>query len=279
MDERPSRTAELVCLVRATDQARPVAERILDDPLAERFLGNVSKAALSTLKASGRLGERAIELAPGLLTYVLCRHRFIDEHLTRALDQGIRQVVLLGAGYDTRPWRLARPGVQFFEVDHPATALRKATLADSLEPVARTSVQVDFETDDLGQALREAGLRPEPTFFVWEGVSMYLTRAAVKQTLATVLSLAPSVELAMDLWFLLDSQDRSATLHRSGAGLLHLLGEPVTFGLHPEDAPDFLRRCGLDCLDLATPTALEARYVHDERRVYPACYAVHARGR
>jgi methyltransferase (TIGR00027 family) len=278
MDDRPSRTAELVCLVRATDQARPKAERILDDPLAEHFLGPVSKAALSTLKASGRLGERAIELAPGLLTYVLCRHRFIDQHLVQALDEGVRQVVLLGAGYDTRPWRLARPGVEFYEVDHPATAMRKASLVESLEPAARHSVRVDFERDDLGQALRQAGLKPEPTFFVWEGVSMYLTRAAVKQTLATLQTLAPRIELAMDLWFLLDSQDRSATLHRSGAGLLHLLGEPDTFGLHPEDAPDFLRRCGLECLDLATPTTLEARYVHDERRVYPACYTVHARG-
>ena len=105
------------------------------------------------------------------------------------------------------------------------------------------------------------------------------TTLSLRRSLSTKYEmLLTEVELAMDLWYLLDSHDRAATLHRSGAGLLHLLGEPVTFGLHPEDCPDFLARNGFDCGDLATPTALEARYVHDERRVYPACYTVTARG-
>jgi O-methyltransferase involved in polyketide biosynthesis len=107
---------------------------------------------------------------------------------------------------------------------------------------------------------------------------MYLTRAAVKQTLAMLRDLcAPSSELVMDFWFLLDAPDLRAAAHRLSANLLHLLGEPVLFGIHPEDARPFFDANGYRIVDLGDAPALAIRYVEDGRSVYPAMFVAHTR--
>src|SRR5262249_19775512 len=85
----PSQTAEAVCLMRATEQRRAPAERIVDDPYAKLFLGRLSRAALASWEASGTLGNLAERLSPGLTAYVLARHRFIDDRLGEALAGGV----------------------------------------------------------------------------------------------------------------------------------------------------------------------------------------------
>jgi methyltransferase (TIGR00027 family) len=280
----PSQTAEAVCLMRATDQRRPPEERILDDPYAKLFLGRLARAALASWEASGTLGNLAERLSPGLTTYVLTRHRFIDDKLRTALAGGVEQLVLLGAGYDTRAYRFAAEldGRPVFEVDFPATSRRKDRVlsrrADILPRTDVRRVEIDFEVDSLEERLREAGFRTgRRTFFVWEGVSMYLTRAAVKGTLTTIRTVsAPHSELAMDFWYFLDSPDLLSTAYRMSANLLSLLGEPVAFGIHPEDVGPFLAGLGYRIADLADASELESRYVRDGRRVVPGNYLVHA---
>jgi methyltransferase (TIGR00027 family) len=280
----PSQTAEAVCLMRATEQRKPPAERILDDPYAKLFLGRLARAALASWDASGVVGDFAARLSPGVATYVLTRHRFIDDCVRCALAGGVQQLVLLGAGYDSRAYRFApelkkRP---VFEVDFPATSQRKARIlarrADSLPPVDVRRIEIDFETDSLQDRLREAGFRTGVrSFVVWEGVSMYLTRSAVKATLTTLRAItAPRSELAMDFWYLLDAPDLITSAYRMSANLLSLLGEPVTFGIHPEDVVPFLARLGYRVVDLADEASLEHRYVRDGRRVLPGSYLVHA---
>jgi len=280
----PSQTAEAVCLMRAMEQRRPAGERILDDPYARLFLSRLARAALASWEASGALGAAAVRLSPGLAAYIVTRHRFIDDCLRRALARSVEQLVLLGAGYDSRAYRFAGAlkGRPVFEVDFPATSRRKARIVaragGQLPSVDVRAVEIDFATDSLEQRLREAGFRARrPCFFVWEGVSMYLTRDAVKATLATIRELtAARSELVMDFWHLLDSPDLLTSAYRMSANLLSLLGEPVTFGIHPEDVSPFLARLGYRVLDLADAGELERRYVRDRRRVVPGCYLVHA---
>lgn len=285
MRNEPSRTAEAVALFRASDQRRSPDARIVDDPYAKLFLGPVMRAALTTLEVTGPIGRFAEEHAPGLLTYVLARHRFIDDALVRSLRAPaprVEQVVLLGAGYDTRAHRFAKDlsDRTVFEVDFPSTSRRKAELvhahARELPSANLHRVEIDFLHERLEDALDRAGFRRGVrTFFVWEGVSMYLTRRTVQDTLATLRALSgPGSELAMDFWFLLDTPDLMSTAHRMSGNFLHLLGEPLIFSLHPEDAPPFFERAGLAIEDLALAGDLEQRYVRDARRVYPACYVV-----
>jgi methyltransferase (TIGR00027 family) len=286
-ESAPSRTAEFVCLFRALEQRR--AARIVDDPYAHLFLGRSLTAALHAASAAGALADLPARFMPGVSTFVLARHRFIDDALRAALARTgadrVEQVVVLGAGYDTRAQRFADAleGRPVFEIDFPSTSHRKRDLAKKHEQRMPGSVvrrvEVDFlnETFD-GPLLRAGFVKGARTFVVWEGVSMYLTRAVVKQTLAMLRSLcAPGSELVMDFWFLLDTPDLRSAAHRLSANLLHLLGEPVLFGVHPEDVGAFLLGSGFSLEDLAEAATLSARYVVDGRSVYPAMFVVRAR--
>jgi methyltransferase (TIGR00027 family) len=281
---QPSQTAEAVCWMRASEQRRKPSERILDDPYAKLFLGPMLRAALATWEASGRLGDLTERFSPGLITWVLCRHRYIDDCLVAALGTGVEQVVILGAGYDMRAYRFA-PRLEYrpvFEVDYPATSRRKARIIarhKSELPVTDVRVvEVDFQRDVLRDRLQEAGFkRGVRTFFVWEGVAMYLTRDAVKTTLCELRELsAAASEVVMDLWHLPEGSDLMSAAHRLSASALYLVGEPVTFPIHPEDAGPFVNRLGFRVREIADASTLQSRYVRDHRRVYPAAYMVHA---
>ena len=287
MRDEPSQTAESVCLFRAADRQRPAATRILDDAYAELFLGAGTRAALAAFRATGWLGRRAERRVPGLAAFVVTRHRQIDDWLARELEGPLAQVVLLGAGYDTRAYRFTKElrGRPIFELDFPSTQRRKRQVVrqqrGKLPEVDVRHVAVDFLSERLDDKLLEAGFQPGArSFFVWEGVSMYLTREAVKATLHALRALAGLGSLlAMDWWYLLDDPSAVGTAHRAGPSLLHLLGEPVTLSLHPEDAGGFFERAGYELLELADAAALEERYVRDDRRVYPATYLTLARTR
>jgi methyltransferase (TIGR00027 family) len=290
-ESEPSRTAEVVCLFRALEQRRSPDKRIVDDPYAHLFLGRSFKAALAAAGAAGPLGALPARILPGVAAFVLARHRFIDDALAQALSrtgpERVEQVVVLGAGYDTRAYRFAAAlaGRPVFEVDFPSTGRRKDDLvrkrARDLPGTLVRRVEVDFLTETFDGPLVGAGfLRGARTFFIWEGVSMYLTRAAVKQTLGLMHALGGAgSEVCCDFWFLLDSPDLRAAAHRLSANLLHLLGEPVLFGIHPEDSGPFFDALGFDIVEIADAPALAARAIRDGRDVYPAMFVVHARGR
>lgn len=290
-ESEPSKTAEAVCFFRALERRRSTTTRIVDDPYAQLFLGRSLKTALRAAEAAGQLSEIPQRFLPGVATFVIARHRFIDDALAKALARTgadrVEQVVLLGAGYDTRAYRFAEAlaGRPVFEVDFPSTGQRKDDLvrksAAALPGSVVRRVAVDFLSETFDGPLVRAGFqRGARTFFVWEGVSMYLTRVAVKQTLTIIKALGGAgSELCCDFWFLLDAPDLRAAAHRLSASLLHLLGEPVLFGIHPEDAVPFFQSLSFDVVDLATARDLKKRYVKDSRDVYGAMFVAHARTR
>src|SRR5919201_1358617 len=125
----PSRTAAYMALFRAIESARPARERLFHDPLAGTFLDHRLRAAAlaARLPIAGRLVSRYIDRRwPGPRPSGVVRTRAIDDAVSEALRAGCEQLVLLGAGYDTRAFRLSEAGeVETFEVDHPATQARK----------------------------------------------------------------------------------------------------------------------------------------------------------
>jgi methyltransferase (TIGR00027 family) len=264
---RPSLTAEAVTMARALEHLKPADQRVVDDPWAKLFLSRPARRALAAW--SGSLTGRVLRaLGPSGTTYVPLRHRFIDDHLTAALAGGAAQVVLLGAGYDTRPYRFAEQlaGRPVFEVDLAAISRAKAAIIERHAAEFPTAnvvrVEIDFEHQQLHDTLRAHGFgQGEPTFFVWEGVPMYLTRAAVKATLDAVHDLSGDGSmLAHDMWHLVDDPGPLGTARRSAPSALSLIGEPVTFGVHPEDYEHLLARHGFRVVDLAMASDLQARY-------------------
>lgn len=270
--DRPSRTAEAVCLARALERARPPAVRILDDPHAAAFL-DPAPLAPALAEAAARVTPLTAGLPlTRLATFVVARHRWLDDALLDALPT-VEQVVILGAGYDTRAWRLAaalgdRP---VWEVDHPATAARKRARlpAAGLDPARVRAVTVDFRHQRLVDRLAEAGFpRGRPTFFTWEGVTMYLSRAEVLATLRDLAALGgPGSTVALDLWT--PAEGLFGAAERLGGRALELLGEPLRFGLPPHAVPVLFAEAGWELAEAADAEALERRYVRDGRRVYP----------
>lgn len=279
----PSTTAEAVCLIRAYEHAKPASARVVDDPYAHWFLRPLLRAALSYEGVLPDLGGYADWATDGIVRFVAARHRYMDDALCRA-SRRVGQVVLLGAGYDMRAYRFAAKlrHCRVFEVDHPATAGRKARIIArrrrELPEIDVTRVEVDFEKQSFRRELEKAGFEGErPTFFIWEGVSMYLSRANVKSTLAAVRAMSGAgSELVMDLWFLPDEPSLLSSARRWSANLLSLLGEPVTFSLHPEDAEPFLARLGFRLRELADADLLRRRYFRARTHLYPTNYIVHA---
>ena len=271
---RPSLTAEAVTIARALEHLKPEGERIVDDPWAHLFLSGPARRALSawSRSLSARLLRR---LGPSGTTYVPLRHRFIDDHLATALDAGADQVVLLGAGYDTRAYRFADQlaGRPVFEVDlAPISRAKAATIerhAAEFPEANVVRVEIDFETQTLAEVLIQEGFAAgAATFFTWEGVPMYLTRAAVTATVAGVHDLGgPGSQLAHDMWFVVDDPGLLGTARRVVPSALSLIGEPVTFAVHPEDYEGFLGRHGFRVVDQALASELQARYAPGGRAV------------
>jgi methyltransferase (TIGR00027 family) len=190
----PSRTALMVARQRAAHQVLDHGS-ILDDPFAMRILGEDEKDVLQfanqhPLAGIGRL-------------FTAARSRIAEDALSRAVQSGIRQIVILGAGLDTFALRSPHraPDIRIYEVDHAATqAWKRHRLAEAqiALPPSLVFVPVDFERDDLGEALAAAGLqRNAPAFFTWLGVVPYLTQEAVVRTLGCLSSI-PSSEVVFD---------------------------------------------------------------------------------
>jgi methyltransferase (TIGR00027 family) len=188
-----SRTAIFVCQGRAVADGRVAVGRF-SDPVARRLLRPEElkpvDAARKEAVAEGR-DRWVMESVRACAEIVVPRTVVIDDAVTAAVtDQGGRQVVLLGAGLDTRPWRLpALDTVTVFCVDHPATQADARARAAGLTPLARQLVfaAVDLTTESLDAALEAAGHdRTAPTVWIWEGVVPYLRKTDVAATATAV---------------------------------------------------------------------------------------------
>ncbi|MDR7277594.1 class I SAM-dependent methyltransferase [Catenuloplanes atrovinosus] len=198
-----TQTAYGPMVVAAAEHARPPGQRLYDDPLAVRMLPTAQRWIARSCRwdAVYRMLVAATDArAHGLWAGVLCRKRYATDQIRAALDAGIRQYVILGAGLDTSPYRLITPaGAHAWELDLPANIAvkRQRTRALPAGLVAGTTlVPIDFATDDLTGTLRAAGFAPaEPAMFVWEAVTQYLTEDAVLGTLAFLGTAAPGSRL------------------------------------------------------------------------------------
>jgi methyltransferase (TIGR00027 family) len=269
---------------RALESARPRSSRLFRDAFAPHF---VSRRWRLVIRAS-RVGavRRAVEVlynrvaGPGPRASAVARTRLIDDLVTDARSW-IGQLVILGAGFDARAYRL--PGlaeVTVFEVDHPVTQQAKrevlgrvlAGIVDG-DPLAWhvRFVPVDFERDDLARALRAAGYRDSaPSLFVWEGVTSYLTPAAVDQTLGAVRGLAAAaacwcLPTSTGPW-LRGDRSRFPEARRWVKGVRRR-GEPWRFGLAPGEVAAFLAHRGFGLIgDLSTAEAGERYFQSLGRR-------------
>jgi methyltransferase (TIGR00027 family) len=250
-----SRTAEFMAVFRPSEHAKSPTSRAFADPLAAALLpGELRLAArLFGLRPAAALLNAYIDRRwPGARTSGIARTRLIDDWIGQA-TVGIDQVVLLGAGFDTRAWRLQTlASAKIFEVDHPNTAtVKQQRLRSAHADLGKvTFVKVDFEVDDFDQSLRAAGFdATRPAIVVWEGVSQYLTGEAVCGVMRWAGKLAPGSRFIFT-YVHQGALDGSVGFVGADKAIAKVdgTGEPWRFGLIPEELPGFLRERGLSLL-------------------------------
>ncbi|WP_203929594.1 class I SAM-dependent methyltransferase [Virgisporangium ochraceum] len=300
MLNRTSRTAQHVTLFRAIETARR-RDRVIDDPYAVTFLtGRYGLLARAARVPAARRGlERYLDrrFPGGPRASAVVRTRLIDGLVEDSLAAGAGQVVLLGAGYDSRAYRLAAArSVRVFEVDHPATQVTKRGLVEARVPVERRAhvrfVPVDLLRDDLAAALLAAGFegaggpaagdrgRGEQgagdrgfggrAVVVWEGVTNYLTAEAVDTTLRRLAGVLVSGSHVVFTYVDRAALDGTGDFQGVWQDAVRRHGEPWTFGLDPAVLPAYLDERGMDLtLDLSTRDAAD-RYLVPLGRAEPA---------
>ncbi|CAN5466307.1 hypothetical protein BH10ACT3_BH10ACT3_24070 [soil metagenome] len=176
---RRSRTAQAVVAQRAVLAGLGV----IDEPYAEQMLDrSMAAIAWGAQRAPRLLRARWVTLA-GCAAAV----QWFDAQVGTAIDEGVGQIVTIGAGYDTRAWRFAREGVQFFELDMGTTQRDKMRRAPGPGPVF---VEADLLCDDAADVVVDAGLDPsQPALFVLEGLTMYLSEQVVRRQLTGLAAL------------------------------------------------------------------------------------------
>jgi methyltransferase (TIGR00027 family) len=255
LEAKPSRTAFRVALRRAAHQLID-HPKVFDDPLAVAIIGT---------DAAGRLESSESSLTHALRAFIAVRSRYAEDQLAAAVERGMRQYVLLGAGLDTFAYRNFYPGLRVYEVDHPATQswkrhqLEKAAIAI---PENAVLVPMNFERDKLADVLTNAGLRlGQPAFFSWLGVVPYLTESAFDETARFIASLPSPSAVVFDY-----ALDRSALGLRERLALEALTrlvaaaGEPFQLFFEPAQLLAKLTAFGFSRCEDLDRDAINARY-------------------
>jgi methyltransferase (TIGR00027 family) len=233
---------------------------VFTDPLAVRILGPDAKEAIEVAKA--RPERRALRF------FIAMRSRFAEDSARRAIEAGVRQILVLGAGLDTFAYRLeSREGLRVFELDHPSTQSDKRarlSAAGVAEPAHVAYVGHDFERGDMTEALVAGGLDvARRTFVLWLGVTPYLTEEAVFATLGALAQFAGGAEVVFDYANPPDAIEGESVrkFHHAMADRVAESGEPFRCFLETPALHERARAMGYVEIEDLDRAALVGRYL------------------
>lgn len=241
-----SRTALGTAICRMIEQYQPEKTRLFCDPVVRELVGGPIKLMMRFAGMRDYTVKRTDAVAKGIYGVQICRTRYIDDAVQAAISQGIRQLVILGAGFDTRPYRLPEMvSVKVFEVDLPTVQDdKKKKLQKYLGrlPDYVTFIPIDFDTQTLEAVFSGIAFNPSrPAIFIWEGVTQYISEEAVRQTLAFVGKSAPG-SIIVFTYVLKSIIERRSDIPDAD----HMMDvvakqSPWVFGLEPSGISDFLK--------------------------------------
>jgi methyltransferase (TIGR00027 family) len=255
-EAKPSRTAQRVAMRRAAHQVLD-QPKVFDDPLAVAIADGESERPPDANQPYSR----------ALRAFLVVRSRYAEDQLARAVDRGVRQYVVLGAGLDTFAYRnpFQSAGLHVFEVDHPATQeWKRAQLGQAgiAIPDDMTFAAVDFERQSLEDGLSAAGFdKLRPAFFSWLGVTPYLSRAAFDATIGFIARMPSGSGVVFDY-----AVERSLLSPRQQVALDALAarvaraGEPFQLFFDPAALARDLAGLGFENIEDLNGDAINARY-------------------
>ncbi|MFM8332655.1 MAG: SAM-dependent methyltransferase [Candidatus Methylumidiphilus sp.] len=285
---KPSYTAEVVAYYRAVESLRPDEQRVCYDPIAMHFL----RTGFKLLCRLGPLVQPIFWLLaergfPEDVAQSIARTRFIDDYVKQCVENGIEQMVILGAGYDSRAYRIdgVKEKVKVFEIDCLATQIvKKLKLAKLLGclPTHVTYVPIDFGSDKLERKLYDFGYdKALKTLFIWEGVTYFISSEAIDETLRFVRDNSgkgSSIIFDYALDSVLTDDCDSVELSKLKK-VLSNIGEPYIFGIKQGCIGDFLASRGFCDVVEATPEFINDAYFKSAKQTrkmsifFPLAYA------
>jgi methyltransferase (TIGR00027 family) len=263
-NNQSSLTAAGIAIARGVESEKPEGERICYDPYARRFVPGWLYSTLAFFIRSGYAARRG----PGVGEFLLARERYIDDILQDFLDNGLQQLVILGAGYDSRAYRfdILKDRVKVFEVDHPATQTEKLVKVRAVFgtiPEHVTFVPMNFNMQILEKRLPESGYDPNlRTLFIWQGVTEYLTTEAVDDTLRFVVQHStPGSAIVFDYVYRqvligVQKHNEISSMRR----YRFMTGEDLTFGIEEGAVEAFLKKRGFSHVRDMDANGLKEKY-------------------
>jgi len=264
--------------------------KIFDDFLAYRLIPQEVRALIEQgLTRDKQVNDSEITASPSnqktnfaslmQTTNVLSRARYTEDALEKAVRQGIKQYLILGAGMDTFAFRRSEmmERLEVFEVDHPATQnfklLRLAELGWE-HPAQLHFSPMDFTKENLATALtRSSSYNPNvKSFFSWLGVTMYLTREEVFATLRSITEIAPEGSAIVFDYFDTDAfiPEKSSPEMQKKQEVFQKLGEKMITGFNPSTLAEDIANLGLRLHENLSPTEIEERYFQERTDVHHA---------
>jgi len=257
----PSRTALATSLMRAA-HTRLDPHPLINDPWGDRLVPESVKRAMA---ASNEMLDAAL-MGSRSYANVITRTRYAEDALQAGVSRGVRQYVLIGAGFDS--FALRRPGfaadLQIFEIDFPATQGLKVERIDACGIALPDSVHLiaaDLSKESVAVALARSSFETNQlTFFSWLGVTMYLTREANLATLRSIASCSPAGSEVVFTYFDARIFHALSESFRELEQRVAAIGEPFLSGFNPAELAANLAACGLDLVEDLSGAAVAARY-------------------
>jgi methyltransferase (TIGR00027 family) len=267
IEHKASNTAGYTCFSRACASREPDERFRGPDYMAEVFLPSGAKFILNVPFLRELFMRKVAPL--GIYEYVLARTKLLDELFISALENRSSQIVLLGAGFDTRALRFIskNKGTKIFELDIHTTQQPKIEILTRKKvalPREIVFVSIDFNEQSLSDTLGSAGYEEQrKSLFIWEGVTMYLTTEAVDSTLDFIRSSAARGSIVAFDYIYASVLRRENKFYgeREIFETVSKAGEGWTFGIEDGEIESFLSERGFKMISHHTPSDLEQRYL------------------
>ena len=251
--QSPSKMAEGMAMQRFVESSKGEEERICYDPYAFHFISpEIIEYGIKHPDEAKLKVDQMENLFPGLSSSIIARVRYFDDYLVKNIEEGLEQLVILGAGYDTRAYRIGEleGKVKIFELDHPNTQnfkVEKIKEIFGFTPDNVTYVPIDFETQELAEILFKNGYDPSiKTLFIMEGLIMYIPEESVKKTLSFILKNSGKGSSVIFDYYPQSIVDGTSKLEvgKNIRNYLIELGEPLQFGVEDGKIVEFLSNMG-----------------------------------
>ncbi|MFA0833035.1 MAG: SAM-dependent methyltransferase [Methanobacterium formicicum] len=286
--EGSSQMAEGIAMQRFAESSKGEDERICYDPYAIHFIRpEIIEFGKKHPEEAKELIENTERLFPGLSSSIMSRVRYFDDFVKKSVADGLKQLVILGAGYDTRAYRIEelKEDVNIFEMDHPNTQGYKIeTIKEIFGSIPENViyVPVDFEKEKISEKLVENGfISSKKTLFILEGLVMYIPPESVAEIFSFITENSAKGSMVIFDYYPQSVVDGTSRLEVGQNIRNHLLkiGEPLQFGIEEEEIENFLKEFGFSSIENVTSEDYKKAYFqgkNEKRDVCELLYFAHA---